>query len=37
METVDTIYRVPIILEDSGLGDYVIERLQLPASGRDLN
>jgi CTP synthase len=36
METADTIYRVPLILEDSGLGDYVIERLQLPASGRDL-
>ena len=37
METVDTIYRVPLILEDSGLGDYAIERLQLPASGRDLD
>ncbi|MGI8552920.1 MAG: CTP synthase [Dehalococcoidia bacterium] len=37
METVDTIYRVPLILEDSGLGDYVVERLQLPASSRDLD
>jgi CTP synthase len=37
METADSIYRVPLILEDSGLGDYVIERLQLPASGRDLD
>jgi CTP synthase len=37
METVDTIYRVPLILEESGLGDYVIERLQVPASGRDLD
>lgn len=36
METVDTIYRVPLILEDSGLGDYAVDRLQLPASGRDL-
>lgn len=36
METVDTIYRVPLLLEDSGLGNYVIERLHLPASGRDL-
>jgi len=37
METVDTIYRVPLILEESGLGDYVVERLQLTASGRDLD
>jgi CTP synthase len=37
METVDTIYRVPLILEESGLGDYVIDRLQVSANGRDLN
>jgi CTP synthase len=37
METVDTIYRVPLILEESGLGDYIIERLQVPANGRDLD
>jgi CTP synthase len=37
METVDTIYRVPLILEESGLGDYVVERLQLTANGRDLD
>jgi CTP synthase len=37
METADTIYRVPLILEDSGLGDFVIERLQVPASARDLD
>jgi CTP synthase len=36
METVDTIYRVPLILEESGLGDYVIDRLQVAANGRDL-
>jgi CTP synthase len=36
METADTIYRVPLILEESGLGDFVVERMQLPASGRDL-
>ncbi|HLZ68645.1 MAG TPA: CTP synthase [Dehalococcoidia bacterium] len=36
MVTADTIYRVPIMLEDAGLGDYVIERLQLPALGRDM-
>jgi CTP synthase len=34
--TADTIYRVPITLEDAGLGDYVIERMQLPAGGRDM-
>jgi len=37
METVDTIYRVPLILEESGLGDFVVERLQLTANGRDLD
>ena len=37
METADTIYRVPLILEESGLGDYVVERLQVPANGRDLD
>src|SRR6478672_5808593 len=36
MLTADTIYRVPLTLEDAGLGDYVIERLQLQAGGRDL-
>jgi CTP synthase len=37
METVDTIYRVPLILEESGLGDYVVDRLQVTANGRDLD
>ncbi len=36
MLTVDTIYRVPILLEDAGLGDFIIERMKIPASGRDL-
>jgi CTP synthase len=36
MLTVDTIYRVPLILEDAGLGDYTIERMRLAAGGRDL-
>ena len=36
MLTVDTIYRVPIILEDSGLGDYIVERMRMQAGGRDL-
>jgi CTP synthase len=36
MPTVRSIYEVPALLEDSGLGDYVIERLKLEAGGRDL-
>ena len=36
MPTVDTIYRVPLLLEDSGLGDVVVEKMRLPARGRDL-
>jgi CTP synthase len=35
--TVRSIYEVPALLEDAGLGDYVIERLKLQAAGRDLN
>jgi CTP synthase len=35
METVQTIYEVPILLEERGLGDYVIERLGLEGP-RDL-
>ena len=35
METVQTIYEVPLLLEERGLGDYVIERLGLHG-GRDL-
>ena len=34
--TVDSIYEVPLILEQEGLGDYVVERLGLPASRCDL-
>ena len=37
MPTVRSIYEVPALLEDSGLGDYVIERLKLEAGGRDLS
>jgi CTP synthase len=36
MPTVRSIYEVPALLEDSGLGDYVIERLKVEAGGRDL-
>ena len=35
METVQTIYEVPLLLEEAGLGDFVIERLGLHG-GRDL-
>src|SRR6266508_2740521 len=34
--TVRSIYEVPAMLEDAGLGDYAIERLKLAASPRDL-
>ena len=34
--TVRSIYEVPALLEDSGLGDFVVERLKLDATGRDL-
>jgi CTP synthase len=34
--TVRSIYEVPALLEDSGLGDFVVERLKLEATGRDL-
>ena len=36
LETVDTIYEVPLILEGRGLGDYVVERLNLTATKNDL-
>ncbi len=35
LETVSTIYEVPLILEERGLGDYVIDRFGL-SGGRDL-
>ena len=34
--TVDTIYRVPLILEELGLGDLLIKSLGLPFQGRDM-
>ncbi len=37
LETADTIYAVPLILEEAGLGDYVVERLRLPANSADLS
>ncbi len=34
--TMPTIYEVPLVLEDEGLGDYVLELLHLEAADRDL-
>jgi CTP synthase len=35
--TMPTIYEVPLVLEEAGLGDYILELLHLEASERDLN
>ncbi len=37
MPTVDSIYRVPLILEDAGLGNFIVERLQLGGHAPDLS
>ncbi|HEU0073698.1 MAG TPA: CTP synthase [Dehalococcoidia bacterium] len=37
MPTVRSIYEVPALLEDAGLGEYIVERLNLDATGRDLS
>ncbi|ACZ40993.1 CTP synthase [Thermobaculum terrenum ATCC BAA-798] len=36
LETAETIYEVPILLEESGLGTYVVDRLNLNAKEPDL-
>ncbi|HEY8173230.1 MAG TPA: CTP synthase, partial [Dehalococcoidia bacterium] len=36
LPTMDSIYQVPIVLQDENLGDYVIELMHLDASPRDL-
>jgi CTP synthase len=36
LETVETIYEVPLVLEEAGLGNYLVERLGLPANPVDL-
>ncbi|MBV9169803.1 MAG: CTP synthase [Chloroflexi bacterium] len=36
LETADTIYSVPLILEEAGLGDYIVERLRLASGPADL-
>jgi len=35
--TAESIYEVPLILEESGLGDFIVERLGLPAGEPDLD
>jgi CTP synthase len=37
LETADTIYSVPLILEEAGLGDYIVERLHLRSGPSDLD
>ncbi|MFQ5612867.1 MAG: CTP synthase [Anaerolineae bacterium] len=37
LPTVETIYEVPLVLEENGLGDFVLERLGLPDRGQDLS
>ena len=36
MPTVETIYEVPLVLEETGLGNYLVSRLALPAAAPDL-
>jgi CTP synthase len=37
LPTVDTIYQVPLLLEEAGLGNFVVERLQLSSQPPDLS
>ncbi len=37
METANTIYEVPLSLEERGLGDFLVDRLQLDAGPQDLS
>ncbi len=37
LETTDNIYGVPLILEDAGLGEFIVERLHLEAQPPELN
>ena len=37
LPTVRSIYEVPALLEDAGLGDHIIERMRMVAGDRDLN
>jgi CTP synthase len=35
--TVPTVYEVPLLLEEAGLGDFIVERLELPRHRKDLS
>jgi CTP synthase len=37
LQTVETIYEVPLVLEEAGLGDYLVKRLNLPAEEPNLH
>jgi CTP synthase len=37
LETTDLVYEVPVVLEDYGLGDYIIEKLDLEVKPPDLS
>ncbi|NDJ59754.1 MAG: CTP synthase [Chloroflexi bacterium] len=37
LKTADLIYNVPLMLEDAGLGDYLVEQLQLAVQSPDLS
>ena len=37
LTTVSSIYEVPLVLEQAGLGDYLVETLRLPAIPADLD
>lgn len=37
VQTVDSIYEVPLVLEEAGLGDYLCDRLDIPCTKPDLN
>ena len=36
LETVDNVYRVPLLLEEAGLGDIILRALNLPGHPRDM-
>ncbi|MFC1979030.1 CTP synthase, partial [Chloroflexota bacterium] len=35
--TASTIYETPLILEDEGLGDFIVDRMKITQTGQDLN
>ena len=37
LETTDQLYEVPLVLEDAGIGDYIVQQLELEAAKPDLD